>query len=145
VSRHVPACVADKEPCKRTPATVSEYAARPDVRLAADAGPDVARIDRTECPDDRGGLLFVMPDRSAGPVSWTCCDNNADEVSPVQFGSKRGQHRGNTGRTERGRFGSRLTFLGPFDFSVRPWDRASEPEFVIPRTRFDQTQLAMRE
>lgn len=91
------------------------------------------------------GLLFFMPDRSAGPVSWTCCDNNADEVSPVQFGSKRGQHRGNTGRTERGRFGSRLTFLGPFDFSVRPWDRASEPEFVIPRTRFDQTQLAMRE
>ncbi len=140
----VPAFVSEKEHYKQTPQMVAEYVARLDVRPAPDAWLNFARIDRAACPDDWEGLLFfATPDQLAGLVSWACYDNNADDAVTALFGS--GCSTAVTQAVRENRGGGRSTFLGLFDPSVRPWVGACELGFVIPRTRFAQMQLTMRE
>lgn len=139
----VPAFVSEKEHYKQTPAMVSEYVARLDMRPAPDAWLNFARIDSAECPDNWEGLLFfATPDQLAGLVSWACFDNNADDAVAALFGS--GCSATVTQAVSENRLGGRRTFLGLFDPSVRPWVGASELGFVIPRTRFVEMCLTMR-
>lgn len=139
----VPSFVAEKERYKQTPAMVTEFIARLELKPAPDVWLNFDRIDRAEVPDRwEGVLFFATPDQLAGLVSWACYDDNDDDAVVAPFGS--GCSTVVSQAVRENRQGGRRTFLGLFDPSVRPWVGATELGFVIPRSRFAQMQSTMR-